>query len=213
MRLSDDPGVSLTGMSRGPARKRVPPPLPNTEAAGDDEPPLILGGSLTRSPEGRLWTLQTHGMHPSPQLVQEVWSNSSRRRYPAAWQGQPLAESGFVIEFEERAVACACGRSLGDYVAYRVIDPTKLALRGERGVIEKTSRRYQGDADSARGQAGSRGPKSRPRYRLERETGGRAAKTSVRFLCPGCGREHCRNLTRLGEQLFEHPKGQTFLLD
>jgi hypothetical protein len=174
---------------------------------------LVLGGSLTRSADGRLQTLQTHGIYPSPQVVQDVWTSASRRRYPKAWEGQPLEQAGYVIEWEPRKIACGkCARSLGDYVAYRVRYPEDR-LQGERGIVENTSRRYERQTEIARGQAASRGPKSQPRFRLEGETGRRAAKTAACFHCPACGRDYRRNLARLGAQLFEHPSGSAFLLD
>jgi hypothetical protein len=181
--------------------------------AQTDRDRLVLGGSLTRSAEGRLQTLQTHGIYPSPQGVQQVWSNASRRRYPKAWEGQPLEPVGHVIEWEPREIACgACARSLGKYVAYRVLYPN-AAIEGERGIVENTSRRYEAHAETAKALAGSRGPKTRNRFRLEGEIGRSAKKTTAFFRCPGCRREYQRNLFRLGKQLFEHPNESTFTLE
>jgi hypothetical protein len=171
-----------------------------------------MGGSLTRSPEGRLRTLQTHGMYPSPQGVQEVWSSTTRRRYPKAWDGQPLAGVGYVIEWEPHLIACgACGRSLGKYVAYRVRHNDDHPHE-EQGLVEDTSRRYEQQADLKRG-SGVRGPRSNPRFWLDGESGGRAAKTTACFRCPGCRREYKRNLFRLGGQVFQHLSGATFVLN
>jgi hypothetical protein len=173
----------------------------------------VLGGSLTRSPEGRLQTLQTHGMYPSPQSVQEVWSNTTRRRYPKAWEGQRLEPHGHTIEWEPRAIACgSCGHSLGTYAAYRVIY-ADATIRGEQGVVEDTARRYERQAQLARGQAGSRGPRARPRFWLTGEIGRRAAKTTACFHCPGCQRDYERNLARLGQRLFESRRESAYLLE
>lgn len=173
-----------------------------------------MGGSLTRSAEGRLQTLQTHRMHPSPQAVQQVWTNSTRRRYPQLWEGQPLEAVGHTLEWEPREIACgSCGQPLGKYVAYRVVYATAPELRGERGIVEQTSRHYEPQAETARGQAGSRGPRAKPRFWLEGESGHRAAKTRARFRCPGCHREHRRNLARLGDQLFESKPNAAYLLE
>lgn len=195
--------------------KRFRPPLVSREGSdrAHRDPALVLGGSLTRSPQGRLQTLQTHGMHPSPQCVQELWSNTTRRRYPKAWEGQSLGEAGYTIEWEQREIACgACGRSLGRYVAYRTVHPSGEAHR-ERGVVEDISRRYERQAELARGQAASRGPRANPRFHIEGEIGRRAAKTTAHFRCPGCGREHTRNLARLGEALFTSRPDAAYLLE
>jgi hypothetical protein len=199
---------------RGARRKKhFPPPSQVTREPGrDPEQPLVLGGSLTRSPEGRLQTLQTHGMYPSPQGVQEVWSSATRRRYPKGWEGKPLESVGHVIEWEPRAIACgACGHSLGTYVAYRARRSDDRA-RGEQGVVEDTSRRYEQQANLTRG-SGARRPRPHARFWLEGEIGRRAAKTTACFRCSGCHREYRRNLSRLGGQLFQHPSGEIFLLD
>jgi hypothetical protein len=171
-----------------------------------------MGGSLTRSAEGRLQTLQTHGQYPSPMSVQEVWTNASRRRYRKAWEGQPLGPVGHVIEWEPREIACgACGRSLGGYAGYRVRYPDGQ-LHREQGIVEDTSRRYERSAATPRG-AGTRGPRSRPRFWLDGEIGRRAAKTAACFRCPGCKSEYRRNLARLGRQLFEQTNTGAFLLE
>jgi hypothetical protein len=173
---------------------------------------LVLGGSLTHSPGGVLQTLQTHGVHPSPQAVQEVWSNITRRRYRQAWEGAPLEPVGHTLEWRPRKLACGrCGNPLGTYVAYRVVHPDPT-LRGEHGVVEKISRRYERSTGTARGQAGSRGPKSNPRFWLEGEIGRRAAKTTACFRCPACGQEYRHNLARLGETLFTSNPNATFTL-
>jgi hypothetical protein len=198
-----------------PHQKKLPTPIvPHEVSRGEqsDRRNLVMGGSLTSSPEGRLQTLQTHGMYPSPQDVQSVWTSSTRRRYPKSWHGQPLEQVGHVIEWEPREIACGkCHRSLGDYVAYRVLYPDKQ-FQGEQGVVEKTSRRYEPQQETARGQAASRGPKSQPRFQLKGEVGRRAAKTTACFRCPGCQSEYPRNLARLGAQLFDHSPTSPFLL-
>jgi uncharacterized Zn-finger protein len=173
---------------------------------------MVMGGSLTHSANGRLQTLQTHGMYPSPMSVQEVWTNATRRRYRKAWEGQPLEQVGHVIEWEPREVACGvCGRPLGGYVGYRVRYPDGRVDR-EQGIVEDTSRRYERNASTPRG-AGTRGPKSHPRFWLEREIGKRASKTSACFRCPGCKSVFRRNMTQLGRRFFEHHPGETFVLE
>jgi hypothetical protein len=172
---------------------------------------VVLGGSLTRSAEGRLQTLQTHGIYPSPQNVQAVWSSASRRRYPQAWRGEALEQVGHVITWEQREIACsACGHSLGQYVAYRVDYPDGRP-QGEQGIVEKTARRYEAQPPEIR--SGARGPRTRPRYQLEGEIGHRAAKATACFRCPGCRREYRRNLARLGGQLYESSNQSAFLLE
>jgi len=151
-------------------------------------------------------------MHPSPQTVQEVWNNASRRRYPAAWTGEELAPVGYTIEWEPHMVACGgCGRPLGEYVGYRIRYPDG-SLGVEHGIVERTSRRYERSATTPRG-AGTRGPKSQPRFQIAGEIGRRATKTAAIFWCRGCEREHRRNLSTLGRQFFKRPRGETFLLE
>ena len=176
-----------------------------------EEAPLVMGGSITRSPEGRLHTLQTHGQYPTPMSVQEVWTYASRKRYRKDWDGQPLDKVGFRIEWEPRQIACHCGHSLGKYVAYRVCRISGQVQRlEEHGVVEDTTHRY-GHA-SERLRDGSRNSRSKPRFRIDREIGRRARKTTAYFHCRGCGDMHQRNLHRLGQQIFESPVGETFVL-
>ena len=198
-------------MARRRDKKAFPAPLKSGGETDRDRSP-VLGGSLTRSPDGWLQTLQTHGVYPSPPSVQEVWTNASRRRYPHAWERKPLASVGHKIEWEPREVACgACGRSLGAYVGYRIRYPGGRLDR-EKGIVEDTSRRYERDIMTARG-AGSRGPRPQPRFWLEGEIGRRASKTSACFRCPGCKKVYRRNLSRLGGQFFDRPSGEVFLLE
>jgi hypothetical protein len=171
-----------------------------------------MGGSLTRSPGGQLQTLQTHGMYPTPPTMQDVWTNASRKRYPQAWEGEELAAVGYTIEWQPRPVACGnCGRSLGSYVGYR-IRRLDGRLDREQGIVEDTSRRYETGFAVARG-SGSRRSRTRPRFWLDGEIARRAAKTAACFRCPGCKNEYRRNLSRLGQQFFEGPEGQIFLLE
>lgn len=187
----------------------------NENPAGErNEPPVVvLGGSITTSPDGRLWTLQTHSMYPTPESVQNVWSTATQKRYPTAWEGLDLEHVGHIIEWEPRKITCrSCGRSLGDYVAYRIIHPDR-SPHAERGLVEDTSRRYEQQAELAKRQIAGRGPKSKPRYWLEGKPTFRAIKTAACFRCPGCRREYRRNLAKLGKQLFDQPSRSPFVLD
>lgn len=170
-----------------------------------DVPPTVLGGSLTRSPDGRLQTLQTHGQYPSPRGAQEVWSNASQRRYPQAWDGETLPRVGYVIEWRPCEIACgSCGRSLGPYVAYQA--------RDEWGIVEQTARRYESNPANAKS-PGSRNPRPRQRFWLNGEVSRRATKTTAHFRCPGCRREYQRNLSRLGRTLFDRIEDAPYLLE
>jgi hypothetical protein len=160
-----------------------------------------------------LHTLQTHGIYPSPQTVQQIWSNSSRRRYPKAWEGAPLDPIGYTLEWQPREIACGhCGRSLGEYVAYRAALSGQAGLHQECGFVERTTRHYQSYVETAPRQAGRRGPRLNPRFWLEGEVGRRASKTTACFRCPGCKRQYRRNLARLGDTLFDDKPESTFLL-
>lgn len=192
------------------AKKQLPRQLQAASDGARQSP--VLGGSLTVSADGQLQTLQTHGMYPSPLAMQDLWTNASRRRYPEAWAGEELAAVGYTVEWERHGVACgACGRSLGEYVGYRIRYAVQSDF-GEHGVVEKTSRRYERSVMTPRG-AGTRGPKPRPRFDVTGEVGRRAAKATAIFWCRGCKREHHRNLSTLGREFFKRPRGETFLLE
>jgi hypothetical protein len=198
-------------MAPGRGERALPIPVDTGNDSDRDQSP-VMGGSLTRSPEGQLQTLQTHGMYPTPPTMQDVWTNACRKRYPQAWEGEPLAAVGYTIEWQPRPVACGnCGRSLGSYVGYR-IRRLDGHLDREQGIVENTSRRYETGITVARG-SGSRHSRTRPRFWLEGEIARRAAKTAACFRCPGCTKEYRRNLSRLGHQFFEAPEGETFLLE
>jgi hypothetical protein len=198
-------------VARAPSKKAYPRSLERGGESDRDRSP-VLGGSLTRSADGQLQTLQTHGMYPTPLTVQDVWTNASRKRYPEAWEGEPLAAVGYTIEWNPRDIACSnCGRSLGSYVGYRIRYPDGHLDR-EQGIVEDTSRRYERDISVTHG-AGSRGPRQRPRFWLDGEIARRASKTAGLFRCPGCKKEYRRNLSRLGSQFFEGREGETFLLE
>ncbi|HZQ64548.1 MAG TPA: hypothetical protein VFA66_04910 [Gaiellaceae bacterium] len=174
--------------------------------------PLVMGGSITRSPDGRWHTLQTHSQYPTPMGVQEVWSSASRRRYPENWDGKPVGDVGYTIEWEQRRIACVCGHSLGDYAAYRVCRTSGQEQRlEEHGVVEDTAHLYGHTTERMRD--GSRNERSKPRFWLTGEISFRARKSSAHFRCRGCARTHDRNLHRLGQQVFDSPAGHTFVLE
>src|SRR5438105_4192629 len=105
--------------------------------AGKKAETTILGGSITRAPNGYLATiLTTGGTFPSPNVVQDIWSNARRRRYPQAWNGiQP--EGHLVVYWTQQPVRLRCrrcGASVGDYRAYQA--------RGEYGLVQDTTRKY-----------------------------------------------------------------------
>jgi hypothetical protein len=198
-------------MAPGRGERAFPIPVDIGERSDRDRSP-VMGGSLTRSAEGQLQTLQTHGMYPTPQTMQDVWTNASRKRYPQAWEREPLAAVGYAIEWQPRKVACGnCGRSLGSYVGYRIRYPDGH-LDQEQGIVEHTSRRYETGVTVARG-SGSRRSRTRPRFWLEREIVRRASKTTACFRCPGCKGKYRRNLSRIGQRFFEGSEGATFLLE
>jgi hypothetical protein len=180
-----------------PRRNPIPP--------HDPERPLVLGGSITRGPDGQLQTLQTHGIHPSPKGVQEVWSNAHRRLYPEDWHGEELPDVGFRIEWQPREIACgSCGTKLGGYVAYRAGD--------ECGIVEDTVRVYERTGGRPK-EPRYRQPRPRPRFRLESKDLRYAAATTACFHCPGCKKTYRRNLLKLGRAIFEDRKTGPFLID
>jgi len=119
-----------------------------------------------------------------------------RSRYPRAWDRQPLAAVGSAIEWSEQIqITCGlCRRSLGKYRSYHVHD--------EYGIVEDTPRSYE-PSPGVRRSPGSRAPRSKPRYMIDGEIAGHAAKATARFHCPGCRADYDRNLARLGRELME----------
>jgi hypothetical protein len=163
----------------------------------DREPPIVLGGSLTRSPDGRLQTLQTHNVHISPKVAQQIWNQAVRRRYPTAWDRQPLGETGVVITWSDATqITCGkCRRSLGKYRGYQA--------RDEYGIVEDTAHEYQPGAATTRS-PGDRSPRRYPRFAINGEVGKRAGKTTAHFHCPQCRAEYDFNLARLGHEVMKH---------
>lgn len=180
-----------------PRRNPIPP--------RDEERPLVLGGSITRAPDGRLQTLQTHGIHPSPEGVQGVWSNARRQLYPEPWHGEELTEGGYIITWQPREIACGkCGTKLGDYVAYHAQE--------EFGIVEDTKRFYD-RVEGRPKELRHRQPRRRPRFWLESKDLRYAAATTACFHCPGCKKEYRRNLLKLGRAIFKDSKTGPFLVD
>jgi len=163
---------------------------------------LVPGGSLHRASNGMLCTiLTTSASYPSPNAVQEIWSNATTRRYPNAWDGvEP--EGALVIWWSDRIkfVCGRCERALGRYVAYHT--------GREYGVVEDTARRYYPRENfSTRPEVmRARLSPSRRRFSLRGEVGHRASKTFCHFRCPQCALEREYNLARLGRGLFESPR-------
>jgi hypothetical protein len=148
---------------------------------------LRAAGQVARNCQragGPRWHSPSRSRYPSPMSIQEVWTNAKRRRQRKAWEGQPLDRVGHVIEWEPRKVACGvCGRQFGGYVGYRVRYPDGRLDR-EQGILEDTTGRYERNAATPR-EAGTRGPRSQPRFWLEREIGKRASRKATTWLI-GC---------------------------
>lgn len=162
---------------------------------------MVLGGSLHRAPNGRLCTiLTTPAAYPSPDAVQEIWSNATARRYPKAWDG--IEPEGALVIWWSDPIEFLCGRcerSLGRYLAYHA--------GREYGVVVPTARRYYPrESFAARPEAaGARLSPSRRRFSRTGEVGHRASKTVCHFRCAHCSSEQEYNLARLGRRLFERP--------
>jgi len=165
------------------------------------EPPLVLGGSLHRDPDGRLCTIKTGPpQNPHPRAMQELWSRVSRRRYPASWNGQQ--PTGTQVIYWTDPITIACGRCrqtrIGTCVAYQV--------GGAFGVVEQTSREYLPQSNfpdgPPTGDPHTRRERSRAWYKLGGTEVGKASTTTVTFRCR---RDHLftRNMHRLGRQLHE----------
>lgn len=164
-------------------------------------PGFVLGGSLTRAPNGDLVISQTtNASFPSPQVVQELWARTSRQLYPEKWNGiEP--DGAILIYFSANPIKITCGGDclgrLGEYRAYNT--------GGEFGIIADTAREYS-PASTLSPEARAASPHLRiaspdPRYRLA--GGPKASETLAHFRCPRCDQRYERNLRRLGKQLWE----------
>jgi hypothetical protein len=164
---------------------------------------LIQGGSVTLAPNGYLATILTTGASfPSPQVIQDVWSNARRRRYPRAWNEiEPVGH--LVIYWTPdppiRLICRRCRAGLGSYRAYQA--------RGEYGIVQDTTRRYHPrenfPPDEFKNSPQDRLTPAQLRYWFAGNLA-RAATTIACFKCINCGHESERNFRRLGKQLFEN---------
>jgi hypothetical protein len=162
-----------------------------------DGKPIVLGGSLHRAPDGRLCTIQTTGVvgYPHPQGMQELWRNTSRKRYPIMWDG--IEPTGALIVWWSEPFEVVCGRdrrSLGHYRAYNA--------NREFGIVEITSREYVSSERFPDGPPGNdlhaRRERSSPRYWITQTDVTFARTTWVHWRCRQCEREYERNMARLG---------------
>jgi hypothetical protein len=139
--------------------------------------------------------------------MQQLWSGLRQRRPKPAWDGHPLAERGYTVDWRgPRQVICGaprCGRSLGEYVAYHALD--------EYGLVEDTARMYSPNPSRST-DPGARHIRPKARFSLEGQAGMFAADTRARFWCESCKKHRVRNLARLGEAMFSETDGDPFLV-
>ena len=173
------------------------------------QPAYILGGSISRAPNGYRAIIQTtQAWFPVQTEVQQLWSNAIQRRYTPRWDGiEP--EGAMVLYFSPARVKIRCGvcnGALGAYVAYGV--------KGEYGLVEDRAYhvhpRESFPADHFRSSPSDRFAPTNPRFRIiGHETpattrlGMGAADREAIFTCPRCRHVFRRNLMRLGKTLFE----------
>jgi hypothetical protein len=149
-----------------------------------------LGGSLTRAPNGDLYTMQTLGAALNASTAQEVWSNVRQRRYPRSWEGVEPREDMYVVWWRGPiTIECgACSTKIVPVIAYNG--------GREYGIVLDTTRRAANPS--------YRRPKPGMKYWLDGHIGGRPGRTSANFSCPGCHRKYVRlNFRRLGKELFD----------
>jgi hypothetical protein len=154
-------------------------------------PPYVIGGSLSRAPNGDLATIQTTNMtYPAPMVVRQIWASVSQRRHLAAFDGRE--HEGALVIYWSDPITLACGhcrRNLGEYRAYKA--------GREYGVI-------QADSHHDRLTAKRSTPTADPRHWLTGNYGSYAAETIGHFACPRCQHHYERNLYRLGRRLWRH---------
>jgi len=163
----------------------------------------VLGGAITRAPNGDLYTLQTaSAIYPSQMTMQQIWANASQTRWPKTWDGKEPPEGVAQVIWWTDPIAFSCGRckgSLGEYVAYHASE--------EYGIVENRSHHYH-PRENFPPEAFASSPHDRlspakPRFWVSGEIGHRAKSAFAHFLCPRCGWEPTeRNLWRLGRRLF-----------
>ena len=177
----------------------------------DKQAEQVRYGSLTSTPDGRLYTLQGPSTpFVSPQGAQQLWVNTNQSRYPKEWHAR-YPPPGVRVVWWHGPVRFDCGRcrgSLGDYVGYH--------CHTEWGVVEDTTHHYlPGPLENWSGAPSQGGAWRKPRYstpfRLENSIA-RARECRIVFTCFDCRLEYEWRLSRLGHRLMtERP--EAFLLD
>ena len=164
------------------------------------QPDVILGGSITRAPNGYRAIAQYSPSYPTPMTVQQIYSTASERQYAPKWDGK---ESGAKLDIyltDPFPITCGqCGARFGPFVAYNA--------GGEYGVVRHTTHEYvhKGNfpAEQVARTRRQRFESSVVVFWIEGEIGGQAAKALAKFLCAKCGHSFEYNLRRLGKLLFE----------
>src|SRR5438477_5930587 len=99
------------------------------------QPSYILGGSITRAPNGYRAIIQTTMAHAAPMAFQEIYTNALQRRYTPKWDGIVPEGAQVIYLTDPFEIVCGgCGQELGDYTAY-------WATQRQFGILEHTPRR------------------------------------------------------------------------
>lgn len=165
------------------------------------QPGIILGGSMTRAPNGYRATIQTLGkLYPTPMGTQELYANATQRRYAPSWDGIEPAGALVVYWTDTFPISCGrCGEGFGKFAAYNA--------HREYGIVEHTSRHRHPignfPPDHFKNMPNDRFEPASKRFWISGEVGRTAGGTAANFQCRKCDVKYVRNLRRLGKRLFE----------
>jgi hypothetical protein len=164
------------------------------------QPDRILGGSITRAPNGYRAIIQTTAAESAPKVIQEIYANASQRLYPPKWDGiVPEGHQVIYLTDPIQITSGCCHTNLGSYVAYKA--------DRHYGLVEHTARhrhpRESFPPSHFRSSPHDRFEPAKRRFWYGGDGGAGAGKTTAVFRCLRCGLEYTRNLRRLGEELFE----------
>jgi hypothetical protein len=171
------------------------------------QPDYILGGSITRAPNGYRAIIQTSMATSSPMVVQEVYSNASQRRYPRKWDAiEPTGKQVIYLTDVFEIVCGKCSDSFGGFAAYF------SDVGRQWGLVQDTARHYyeigRFPPDNFKNRPNDRFDPAEKRYWLTGDEGLGKDPAWAHFRCLHCGVTYERNFRRLGKQLYKERPGR-----